>query len=59
MNTDKYLVERNIPEEYKNDPRILEALPQEYKQKLGITANNKDRLFSSAFNDNYIGTLLF
>jgi hypothetical protein len=46
-----------LPKELKNDDRILSALPQEYKQKLGITAKTKNRLFSSAFNDNYIGKI--
>ena len=57
-NPDDY---KRCPEDLKNHPSILAVLPGEQVGQVGqvaeVAASCVDRLFSSAFNDNYIGKL--
>jgi hypothetical protein len=52
----------NCPEEFKNHPKILEILPENWKPpKDNVeqveSKSNKRNIWSSSFNDNYIGKI--
>jgi len=57
----RYYYLDKIPDEFKNEPRILQVLSNESKNQISQKAlsNDKNRLFSSVFNNNYIGNLSF
>jgi hypothetical protein len=54
INQNPKFYKTHVPDEFKNEPQIIAALPNEYKQELGITASNKNVIY---INSNFYGIL--